>query len=63
MIADHGETQMSTWQANPDLMDRLITAQNRLHTPIDIVTFAAFCDDRDELERHVVRYEERVAAQ
>lgn len=54
---------MTTWQANPDLMERLISAQNHLRAPIDIVTFAGFCDDRDELERHVVRYEERVAAQ
>lgn len=54
---------MSTWQTNPDLMTRLTQAQNALRTPIDIMTFAAFCDTREELERHVVRYEEQVAAQ
>lgn len=52
---------MATWKANPDLMDRLIAAQNALTTPIDIVTFAGFCDSRDELLRHVERYEAQVA--
>ena len=45
---------------HPDLMERLIAAQNRLAcsgAQIDIVTFAGFCDDREELERHVERYE------
>jgi hypothetical protein len=50
---------MPTWKANPDLMERLIAAQNRLRTPIDIVTFAGMCDSRAELEAHVLRYEER----
>lgn len=44
----------------PDLMERLIAAQNRLACnggQIDIVSFAGFCDDRAELEAHVLRYE------
>ncbi len=48
---------MSTWQKNPDLMERLIRAQNALATPIDIVSFAGMCDSREELEAHVLRYE------
>lgn len=52
-----------TWQDAPDLMARLTNAQNRLRTPIDIVSFAAFCESRAELERHVVRYEQQVANQ
>lgn len=48
-----------TWKDAPDLMERLIRAQNHLNTPIDIVTFAAFCTSRDELLRHVERYEQR----
>lgn len=54
---------MCTWKQNPDLMDRLGAAQNKLRAPIDIMTFAAFCQTREELERHVVRYEEQVAEQ
>jgi hypothetical protein len=42
-------------------MDRLIRAQSRISN-IDIVTFAAFCDTRDELLRHVEAYEARTAA-
>lgn len=52
-----------TWRNAPDLMERLTRAQNALKTPIDIVTFAGFCDSRAELEAHVVRYEDQVAAQ
>lgn len=52
---------MAVWKQNPDLMDRLGAAQNALRTPIDIMTFAGMCDSRDELERHVVRYEQAVA--
>ena len=51
---------MFTWKDAPELMDRLIAAQNGLKTPIDIVTFAGFCDSREELERHVERYEAEV---
>jgi hypothetical protein len=46
-----------SWKDAPDLMARLTKAQNELETPIDIVTFAGFCDSREELERHVERYE------
>lgn len=49
---------MSVWQANPDLMARLTRAQNHpANVRSDIVTFAGFCDSRDELARHVERYE------
>lgn len=50
----------STWLQAPDLMERLIAAQNAMACrgrEIDIVTFAGLCDDREELERHVLRYE------
>lgn len=52
---------MAVWKQNPDLMDRLIAAQNSLRTPIDIVSFAGMCDSRDELLAHVERYEARTA--
>lgn len=49
---------MSTWRDNPDLMERLAAAQNReVNINIDIMTFAGFCDTREELEKHVIRYE------
>jgi hypothetical protein len=51
-----------SWRDAPDLMARLNAAQNALTAPIDIMTFAAFCDSRAELERHVARYETKVAA-
>jgi hypothetical protein len=43
-------------------MSRLVAAQNSIHAPIDIVSFAGFCNSRAELEAHVVRYEARAAA-
>lgn len=52
-----------SWVNEPELMDRLIGAQNALKTPIDIVTFAGMCGSREELERHVIRYEAQVASQ
>lgn len=52
-----------TWKDAPELMERLNAAQNALETPIDIVTFAGFCESREELAAHVERYEARVAAQ
>lgn len=52
-----------SWTQAPDLMNRLTTAQNALVTPIDIMTFAGFCSSRDELERHVTRYEQEVRDQ
>ena len=54
---------MAAWRQNPDLMDRLTQAQNALRAPIDIMTFAGMCDSREELERHVVRYERIVSEQ
>jgi hypothetical protein len=50
-----------TWRDAPDLMARLTAAQNSISAPIDIMTFAGFCSSREELERHVVRYESRAA--
>jgi hypothetical protein len=50
-----------TWKDAPDLMVRLTRAQNRLAAPIDIMTFAGFCNSREELERHVLRYEQKGA--
>lgn len=52
-----------SWTQAPDLIARLTTAQNVLLTPIDIMTFAHWCSSRDELERHVLRYEAVVAEQ
>mgnify|MGYP007071568849 CR=1 FL=1 len=50
-----------TWRDADDLMIRLGNAQNAIKAPIDIMTFAAFCNSREELERHVVRYEQQAA--
>ena len=52
-----------SWTQHPDLMARLTDAQNALHTPIDIMTYAGWCGSREDLERHVVRYEGVVAQQ
>ncbi len=41
---------MFTWKDAPDLMSRLVVAQNSIHAPIDIVSFAGFCNNRGELE-------------
>ena len=55
---------MSVWKANPDLMIRLQAAQNRpVNDIIDIMTFAGWCDTREELERHVVYYENNQPAE
>lgn len=63
IAAETVSQSISAWRANPDLMDRLIAAQNHLIVPVDIVTFAGMCDSREELERHVVRYEGEVRDQ
>ena len=52
-----------TWRNEPELMQRLGVAQNGLEAPIDIMTFVGFMTNRDELERHVIHYEGRVAKQ
>jgi hypothetical protein len=53
---------MSIWKANPDLMARLAAAQNHpANIDQDIMTFAGFCDSREELLAHVVRYELKAA--
>jgi len=54
------QTNTFSWRNEPELMARLITAQNALRTPIDIMTFAGFCDSREALEAHVLRYEARM---
>lgn len=51
---------MSVWRDNPDLMDRLSSPQNKKENiNIDIMTFAGFCETREELETHVEYYENR----
>ncbi len=51
------------WKTSPDLMGCLTTAQNHpAHWHLDIMTFAALCTSRDELERHVLLREATVAA-
>lgn len=53
---------MSIWKANPDLMARLTAAQNHeANLGQDIMTFAGFCDSREELLAHVARYELKAA--
>ena len=53
---------MSIWKNNPELMARLTTAQNHeANINQDIMTFCAFFDTVEELERHVKHYEERAA--
>lgn len=54
---------MWTWKQSPELMNRLIAAQNALLTPIDIVTYAGFCGSADALREHVERYEDEVRTQ
>jgi len=53
---------MSVWKSNPELMARLGKAQNHpANINQDIMTFCAFFDTVEELENHVVHYEERAA--
>jgi hypothetical protein len=53
---------MATWKQNPDLMARLTDAQNHpCFEHQDILTWAAMCDTRDELTRHVENCERRAA--
>jgi hypothetical protein len=53
---------MSVWKSNPELMARLGKAQNHpANINQDIMTFCAFFDTVEELERHVVHYEDRAA--
>jgi accessory colonization factor AcfC len=45
---------MTVIKDNPDLMERLIKAQNHpIYHNQDICTFAAFMDDRDEFLKYV----------
>lgn len=49
-----------TWRDAPDLMAALTKAQNApVNSNIDIMSFAGFCESREELEAHVCRYEIR----
>ncbi len=51
-----------SWTQAPDLMDRLTYVQNHWsNANQDIVTFAGWCSSREELEKHVIRYEEYAA--
>jgi uncharacterized protein YicC (UPF0701 family) len=55
-------TKIPAWKQCPDLMARLSDAQNHeANINQDIMTWAGFCDTREELERHVAHYEERAA--
>ena len=48
-----------SWKDAPDLMDALAATQNApCNSNIDIMTFAGFCNSREELEAHVRRYEQ-----
>ena len=50
--------KQAIWKTEEDLMKRLEAAQNKpINQNIDILTFAGFCDTREELEQHVFRYE------
>ena len=51
-----------TWRQSPELMARLTKAQNALRTPIDIMTYACWCETEEALRAHVERYEAEVAA-
>lgn len=54
---------MTFLQNNADLIERLTRAQNSpAHVHVDIMTFAGFCDTREELETYVTRAEEKAAA-
>lgn len=54
---------MTFLQNNADLIERLTRAQNSpAHIHVDIMTFAGFCDTREELETYVIRAEEKAAA-
>ena len=54
------ETQF-TWKDAPDLIQALTKCQNSpCNENQDILTFAGFCDSRDELEAYVCRQEIRV---
>ncbi|MBN8918635.1 MAG: hypothetical protein J0I31_23865 [Rhizobiales bacterium] len=54
---------LPVWRQCSDLMVRLTSAQNHpANTSIDIMTFAGMCDTREDLERHVERYERAAAA-
>jgi len=56
-------TKTFSWRDAPDLMQRLNVAQNNAaNANVDITTFAGLCTSRDELLRHVERYEREAAA-
>jgi len=51
-----------SWRDTPDLIERLTEAQNsQALEHQDVMTWAGMCDSREELERHVVTCEGRVA--
>lgn len=56
------QTNKFSWRNEPELMARLVSAQNEAaNEHQDIMTFAGMCRSRQELERHVVYYEAKVA--
>jgi hypothetical protein len=55
-------TMTAIWKDCPDLMRRLEQAQGSgAFEHQDITFWAAMCDTREELERHVVNCEQRAA--
>jgi hypothetical protein len=47
-----------SWRQEPELMERLRNVQNDpANEHQDILTIVGFFESREELERHVVRYE------
>ncbi len=51
-----------SWRQAPELMARLLATQNSpAHEHRDVMTFAGFCDSREQLERHVVSCEQQEA--
>jgi hypothetical protein len=52
-----------SYRDEPELLARLIRAQNALERPVDILTYAGWCETAAALRAHVERYEAVVTAQ
>jgi hypothetical protein len=51
-----------SWKDEPELMKRLLAAQNSpAHENRDVMTFAGFCESREQLEKHVLSVEAQAA--
>jgi len=56
------EASLPIWKQETALMSRLADAQNHpANINQDIMTWAAMCDTREELEAHVLHAEDRAA--